>query len=335
MISRARAAAFLCLAVSTASAGAAAQTGAPTAADKAAADVLYQQGKKLMKDGKYAEACPKFAESNRLDPGIGTMLWLADCYEKNGQTASAWGEFREAQAEAAKQKDTREKVAGERAAALANKLSMLVIGVSPSADVPGLEIKRDGTMVGKPLWGTKVPVDPGSHRISATAPGKKAWETTIDVPAKPGVVEVAVLPLENAVAAPPPPPPPPPPPEKPPSSWTTQHTLAAVAGGVAVVGLGLGTYFGLHSKSKLDDSNADGHCREGNSCDATGVQLRSDAKDAGAISTVMFAVGLTAAAGAVVLWFTAPKAQPQKTSGSWVLPAVGPGRASIELGGSW
>jgi hypothetical protein len=52
--------------------------GAESAQDKAAADVLFKEAKRLMQDGKLA-ACPKFAESNRLDSCLGTTLWLADC----------------------------------------------------------------------------------------------------------------------------------------------------------------------------------------------------------------------------------------------------------------
>src|SRR5207245_4895145 len=99
------------------------------------------KGKKLRAEGKVAEACPKFAESNRLDAGIGTMLYLADCYEKSGQTASAWAQFREVASLAARQGDPREKIARERVARLEPKLSKLSVSVS-AADVTGREVKR-------------------------------------------------------------------------------------------------------------------------------------------------------------------------------------------------
>src|SRR6266498_2939701 len=95
-------------------------------------------------DGKFAEACPKLGESQRLDPGVGTQFHLADCYERIGQTASAWAGFLEAASGAKALGQTeREKVARERAAALAPRLSKLTIVAARAADVPGLEIKRD------------------------------------------------------------------------------------------------------------------------------------------------------------------------------------------------
>lgn len=62
---------------------------APVAAaqGKSPADVLFDEGTALMNAGKYAEACPKLEQSLKLDPGIGGMLWLADCYERAGRTA--------------------------------------------------------------------------------------------------------------------------------------------------------------------------------------------------------------------------------------------------------
>src|SRR5579871_3417882 len=97
------------------------------AEDKAAAEAAFDEGKKLMAAHAYAEACPKLAESQRLDPGIGTMLGLADCYEKNGQTASAWAEFREAAGVAARKQDRRESLARENATRLEPLLTRLVI----------------------------------------------------------------------------------------------------------------------------------------------------------------------------------------------------------------
>jgi tetratricopeptide (TPR) repeat protein len=65
-------------------------------ADKAAAQTLFDEGRKLMAKGMFADACPKLAESQKLDPGVGTQFNLSDCYEKMGQTASAWAGFLEA-----------------------------------------------------------------------------------------------------------------------------------------------------------------------------------------------------------------------------------------------
>src|SRR4051794_23940777 len=71
--------------------------------DVADAEDLFRRAKSLMASKHYSEACPLFKESYRLDPGMGTRLNLALCYEANGQIALAWGEFRavEQQARAA------------------------------------------------------------------------------------------------------------------------------------------------------------------------------------------------------------------------------------------
>src|ERR1044071_7524440 len=99
---------------------------AQSASDKATAEALFGEGRRLMAQANYRDACPKFEASLKLDPGVGAMLNLADCYEKNGQTASAWAEFLEASSAArvAGSRD-REELARSRAAALEPKLSRL------------------------------------------------------------------------------------------------------------------------------------------------------------------------------------------------------------------
>lgn len=164
-------------------------------ADAAAAQALFDQGKKLMAEKKYAEACPKFEESQKLDPGLGTQTNLAICYESMGRTASAWSLYLDvaSQAKATNQPD-REKKARDAAKALEPKLSKLTIEVA--SPPPGLEVKRNGQPVGQASWGTPLPVDPGEIQITAVAPAKKLWETTIKIE-KPGETTVKVPELEK------------------------------------------------------------------------------------------------------------------------------------------
>src|SRR5512139_3095133 len=70
--------------------------GQPSREDQAAAEALFLQGGKLKAQGKIEEACNKWAASQRLDPAVGTLLFLGDCYEALGRTASAWATFTEA-----------------------------------------------------------------------------------------------------------------------------------------------------------------------------------------------------------------------------------------------
>ncbi len=286
---------------------------AQNASNQAAAEALFDQGKAAMAAKNYAVACPKFFESNRLDEGIGTSLWLADCYEKNGQTASAWAQFREAAALAVKTTDPREKVARKRAQALEPRLSRLVLSVPPSARLPGLRVARDGGEVGPPLWGTSVPLDPGRHTVVVSAPDHRPETLSIDI--RPGPGEQT---LHIPVLAEPPSPPPPaggvaasePPPSSdaapPPKGMPAQRIAAIGVVAAGVVGVALASYFGIAAKSDLADSNGVGHCSAQNICNPTGVSDRSSAESAATVSTVLFIVGGAALAGGVVLWLTAP-----------------------------
>ena len=160
--------------------------------DEAGARVLFAEGRKHQADdGRYAEACPKFEASFRLDPGIGTNFNLADCFEHLGRTASAWGRFLDvAAATKAAGQSQREQVARARAAALEPNLVRLVVEVSSPVD--GLIVERDGVVVGRASWGLALPVDPGDHVVAASAPGKRRWSQSTSVPNIPTSVTVVV-----------------------------------------------------------------------------------------------------------------------------------------------
>jgi hypothetical protein len=170
---------------------------AAPAADEAGARVLFAEARRLAAGGDYEAACPKFEDSYRLDPGIGTNFNLADCLEHTGRIATAWARFLDvAAATKAAGQPERERVARARAATLEPRLSRLTIDVESPAE--GFSLLRDGVPVGAPSWGVAVPIDPGPHRLEAAAPRRRTWSTTFTVPESATPVSVAVPPLEDA-----------------------------------------------------------------------------------------------------------------------------------------
>lgn len=282
--------------------------------DSAVAQSLFDQAKELMANGHTAEACPKLAESQRLEPRSGTLINLASCYEQTGRLASAWSKYIEA-ATAAKAAGNpeRETVARERAAALQPRLSKLVITVTPSLKgLSGLEITRDGIVVGEPTWGVALPSDSGEHQIVAKAPGYEPFQSKVNVvgEAQTATVTVpALVPLPPAPAAPHGAPqdavgPVAPAEARPSQGLGGARVAAIVAGGVGVVGVGLGTAFGLMSKSQHDEAAK--YC-DGSACtDQRGVTAGNAAQRDGNISTVAMIVGGVGLAAGITLWVTAP-----------------------------
>jgi serine/threonine-protein kinase len=309
-------------------------TAGPTDDQKAAAQLLFEQGRDLVEHGNFAQACPKLAESERLDPGTGTRLWLADCYESNGQTASAWAMFKEAAASAAQSNDKRGTVARERAAKLEPRLSRLMIIVPHQAAVQGMVVQRDGVALGVTEWALPVPVDPGVHTVAASAPGFRPWTTTVQLPTRPDTLEVTVPLLDPAPGTPataspasssPSPSESPPPPAR---RGSTQRIVGLVVAGAGVVGLGIGTYFALHAKSTYDASNAGGHCLPDDECDATGTQDRNDAKSMANIATVTMAVGAAAVVGGALLYWMSPRGEAVAVAAA---PSIGGGSLRVSV----
>ncbi len=269
--------------------------GEPTAADKSLATQLFKEGRGLVEQGKIPEGCRKLEESQRLDPGGGTLLNVALCHEKEGRTASAWTEFTEALGIAKKDdRPQRIELAQTHIAALEPTLSRLVIQVPEAADFPELEIKRDGSVIRRAAWGTAMPVDPGQHLVEASAQGKIPWKSSVNVGAKADTRTVIVPPLDNA-------------PVPPPSQASTQGTAPAsppvesrsggrspagwVSLGFGLVGVGFGTYFGLRAMSLQKD--ADKVCN-GALCvpNTDGVSRNNEAIKSANLSSVGFGVGL-------------------------------------------
>ncbi len=322
--------------------GASAWAPSARAQDQAApAESLFADGRALLAQQKYPEACAKFAESEKLDPAVGTLLNLGDCYEKMGRIATAWAVFKQAtsMARTAKQ-PAREKLAADRAAALEPGIPRLAIHVPHP--VPGLEVRRDGLVVGEAEWSgalaSAVTIDPGAHDIVVVAPGKKAWTTHVVLEAHGQTSTVDVPELEGdelADRAP----------LKPPSAEAVsveavnthdrnvQRAIGLLIGGAGVVTAAIGVPFGARAITL--NNTAKGECPTNMTCTMQGQTDSQSAQTSGLLSTVLVAVGAGLVAGGVVVFLTAPAARREQRAAVELAPELGSRGGGLRLSGSF
>lgn len=276
---------------------------AQPSADAAAAETLFQEARGLIAEGRYAEACAKFEASQKLDPGVGTLLNLGDCYERAGKLASAWSTYRSAHAEATKagQAD-RQRNAEKLAARIEPLLERLVVEVSPDADVPGLEVKRNGRTLLRAEWGVAIPLDPGTYTIEAIAPGYVRYATEVTFTGGGHLVRVPIRPLVAEGSA------------RAGAGGSTdtpglggQKVVGLVVGGIGLAGLLAGGVTGMVAMSKKGQAEDQG-CTGQRCTNLAARDLNEEAFGWARASTVLFVTGGLLAAGGAVLYFTAPAA---------------------------
>jgi serine/threonine-protein kinase len=297
---------------------------------------LFREARALMERGEYDKAAALLEEALKELPGKGISFQLAVCYERMGRFASAWARFQEvAYLEEGAGDEARAQIARSRALAIAASVPHVTIAVTKP--VEGLVVQHDGVPVASATWGTAVPLDPGRVVVSASAPGRKDWQTTIDLrPGQSERVEVpeldaAVAPLATATAAPTS--------ERaavaPEGSSMTPRRVAALSiGGLGVVGIATGVVFALDSMSTY--RAADAYCDASNHCtDPRGVTLRQSSIDDGNVATIAIGLGAAAVVAGAVLWFTgAPSAPSAKRPPSVGVHATARG-TSLVLGATW
>lgn len=335
----------LCTAIALLPARAHAEAGA---AQKAAAESLFDEGVKAIKSGRYADACPKLEESERIDPGIGTLLYLGECYERIGRSASAWATFREAASSAQAQSEgERARIAESRADRLQPRLSKLTLQVAPETrQLSGLRITRDNAPIDTSLLGVAIPVDPGKYHFVASAEGYESFETDLEVGAN-GDAKTLQIPALKAAPKPAAPAPQAGPPSVAYAATTgvprpeeakparapksRMRTAAFVTGALGVVWLGVGSYFGVHAIAK--NSDAESYCPRGNLCDSKqGVTLTHDAKQAAVLSNITIGIGAAFVVAGVVLYVTS---EPQRAARLELHPLVSRDLAGVGFGGAF
>jgi len=284
----------------------AAQAAAP--GDAAAAEALFEEGRALLEAGDAARACPKLAESHRLDPAPGALFALALCHEAEGRLATAWVEFKEVASRSyADHYPAREDAARKRAEAILPRLSYLTVRVDPrTAKLAGLTVLRNGVMLAPAAWSTGIPTDPGQFVISATAPGRLSWSTTVKIE---GESERKVVDVPELVPIPAPARAPTTPRAK--GFVLTPLRVAGIAlGGTAVASFGLGAFSSVRALNEKAASNDD--CT-GNACGPDGTRDRLAAGEAADVATVAFiAGGALLGAGIALFVAGAPKDAPER-----------------------
>ena len=284
-----------------------AATARPSLADESArpaANALFEEGRRLIAAGEIEDACARFEASLSLLPRLGVRLNLADCLERAGRTASAWALLTEAVHEAHQLGDPREAYARERLAALEPRLSRLAIDVSSSADLAGLEVRRDDVVLPPAMYGIELPVDAGPHTVVVAAPGHRPWSTQVSGIAVGGTLRLRVPALERSPALP--------------SLATTGTPTAEIAVpgprpaparrasvltwtalGVGAASCAVGAF--TATRAWLTWRDVEGICGDGG-CPPADHDRAMDARRDGTIATVAFTVGGVALATGAALY---------------------------------
>ena len=295
---------------------------AQTDNERTLAEALFRQGRELMGGGDYGAACPKFAESHRLDPGGGTLLNLAVCHEKQGKLASAWAEFQEALALArADGREDRISLAEQRIAVIEPQLARLTVTV-PASTPENMVVSVNGTPLGAAAWGAPMPVDAGAVRVEASAAGHQNFVETLEVKdgdnvtvEVPGLSELSAgtdaVESDSETSA----------------TAEPNHAAAYVVGGLGIAAIGVGSYFGVkaiqYHKTAEKDCDDDCSTEEAQNADERAVFN-------GWMSTASFAVGLAAVGVAVYLYADA-EAEHAEPGGVAIVPRAGARGAGLDL----
>jgi hypothetical protein len=268
---------------------------------------LFEQGRALVKEGQYEQAIAKFLESLKVEPSVGALLNLGDCYERVGKPVSARRRFLEAAELAGEDDKVRSAEARARAAKLADAAPRLMVVRRGRSDAGEARVTVDGELVAPRT--DRVELDPGPHEVVIAfpdAPPEKrivilrmgqALELLVEPPpAKPLKTTPLVVPET-----------PTPPAEE--DAGSTRRWLGLGTGAIGTIALGVGATFGVIAIGKQSDLDAKcagyPHCPE---AQRAAVQpTYDDAQRSATISTIGIIGGSVLLATGIVLWLTAPE----------------------------
>ena len=270
-----------------------------------------------MEAKNYADACQKFAESEKLDPAAGTAMNLATCEEKLGKLASAWQHWKEA-IDALPPKDDRVTFARSRVEELEKKLPRLQITLASGGD-HGAKVFRDEIEIGPGGQGVPLPVDPGPHTITVRMPSHLPKSVSVSlaigeqaqIDVHPGAVDTSGSASSSV------------------SSSSSTRTLGWVLGGVGIAGVGTAIASGLllvNTKKTVADN-----CTADKVCTQEGLDAVDNGKKLVIVNTAGWIVGgLGLGLGAYFVL-----SSPKSSTSAAITTRLGPDGASLSCIGSF
>lgn len=296
--------------------------------------VLFDQGIKDMKAGRFDKACAELSSSLDLVKDSGTKGALARCHGLAGRVATAWLLWREL-ADTAPSATLRTDAAAQ-AAKLEPRLPRYKLRLEGKPS--NVVVELNGRAVSANV-SVAVPIDPGP--VSVTASGRDGDRVTTEVwthdyTAAEGetlAIEVPVLaPRKKAKVKPVTP--------EPASTEVAdrrhrRHVIALAIGGVALAGVGVGTFFGLDAQAQFDQakkacSNMIDRCPDG------GIDLSKgyvkNARSSANLSTIAFGAGGALAVISAIVWISAPSLEATRVV---IAPTVGADSVGLVLGGAF
>lgn len=296
----------------------------PSSSDVAAARALGQEGVKLADAGNCAEAIDKLARAEKLFHAPTTLERLGECQVQVGKIVDGSENLNKVARETLPPNAPSAFVfAQERArkilAEAKPKIAKLKIAVAAPPDAQ-MSVKVDGEHVPVANLNTNRPIDPGEHVVEVSAPGYKTASGKVTLPE--GGSDSIALTLEidpnapKVVASPTPATTTEPKGDKATTSEGSSRVPAYAALGLGVVGIGVGTVFGILASGKKSDLET--ACP--NSVCPPGEQDTIDSgKTLGTVSTVGFIVGAVGLVAGTYLFLTSgPKSRAAAPKPTWI-----------------
>jgi hypothetical protein len=313
-------------------------------ADVDRAERLFNSGVEDMLAGRFEQGCTRIAQSQKEDPKPGTVFTLAECFARWGRIASAATQYA-AYLETVRALPPNQQVAhAERVVVAKSEYEKLLpdipelVLVWPGAPPRDATVTVDGAEIDQETLGRARHVDPGQHMVAVSYPDGS--QSTRKVAVELGQTLRVILPSASGDR------PPPIPEDRSPATdegkkrGTSQRTWAYIIGGLGTAGVLVGAATGIFvlQQTKVIDKECKPIAPGVEECSSDGLSAARDAKAAGTVSTIAFAVGGAGLAVAIPLLLTAPSEpthQAKRRSGWQVGLNATPGGGGLSLKGSF